>query len=130
MAADMRGGGEDDVVDLLRRQRIVAAQQLADELDGHIIGAGTPEDAFRPGAPEGAADAVDEVDLAELAHRAKASRWPGPRRPSDRHRFGAITSPTRALNLDTLEPGRRLAVPNQGTSTGEDWLAPAEPEGG
>src|SRR4029450_3631685 len=128
MAADMRGGGEDDVVDLLRRQRIVAAQQLADELDGHIIGRGSPEDPFRPGAPEGAADAVDEVDLAELAHRAKASRLPGPRRRSDRHGFGAITSPTRALNLDTLEPGRRLAVPNQGTSTGEDWLAHVDRE--
>ena len=69
LVADLRGGGEDDVVDPLRRQRIVAAQQLADELDGHVIGAGTPEDAFRSGAPEGAADAVDEVDLAELAHR-------------------------------------------------------------
>src|SRR4051794_28920251 len=39
------------------------------------------------------------------------------------HAFGASASPTRAPRLDTLEPGRRLAVPNQRASAGADWQA-------
>ena len=48
--------------------------------------------------------------------------------PRFRHAFGAITSLTRALELDTLDAGRRLVVPNQGASTGEDWQAHVDRE--
>jgi hypothetical protein len=43
------------------------------------------------------------------------------RRPAERHCFGALPSPTRAPNLDTLDAGRRLAVPNQRTTAGAGW---------
>jgi hypothetical protein len=42
--------------------------------------------------------------------------------------FGAISSPTRAPDLDTLAAGRRLAVPKQETNAGEDWQAHVDRE--
>jgi hypothetical protein len=44
------------------------------------------------------------------------------------HAFGAFRSPTRARNLDTLDAGRRLAVPNQPEIGSEDWQAHAARE--
>ena len=61
LVADLRGRGEDDVADPLRRELRVAAQQLAHDLDGHVVGARAPEHALRPGPAEGGAHAVDEA---------------------------------------------------------------------
>ena len=63
LVADLRGGGEDDVADPLRRQLRVPAEQLADDLDGHVVGPRSPEDALRARAAERCADTVDEVDV-------------------------------------------------------------------
>jgi hypothetical protein len=49
-------------------------------------------------------------------------------KPGDQHAFGAFRSPTRAPNLDTLDAGRRLAVPNQGASARENWQAHVDRE--
>ncbi len=70
LVADLRGGGEDDVADPLGRHARVSAQELADGLDGHVVGARLPEEAARTGLAEGGADAVDEDDFAELAGHA------------------------------------------------------------
>jgi hypothetical protein len=48
--------------------------------------------------------------------------------PSDRDAFDAIPSATRTPNLGTLDAGRRLAVPNKGAGTGEDWQAHVDRE--
>ena len=66
LVADLRGRGEHDVADPLRRDGRVAAQQLAHDLDGHVVGARAPELALRPGLAEGGAHAVDEDDLTEF----------------------------------------------------------------
>ena len=73
LVAHLSGRGEYDVVDSLRRQRAVPAQQLAHELDGNVVGTRAPEHTARSGPAEGAANPVDVVDLAELAHVDKAS---------------------------------------------------------
>ena len=44
LVADLRGRGEDDVADALGRDRGIAAQQLAHDLDGHVVGARPPEE--------------------------------------------------------------------------------------
>src|SRR5437763_4027637 len=49
-------------------------------------------------------------------------------RLSDRRAFGTLSPPTRAPNLDTLEPGRRLAVPNKEGSAAADWQAHVDRE--
>ena len=66
LVADLRRRGEHDVADPLRRDRRVAAQQLAHDLDGHVVRARAPELALRPGLAEGRAHAVDEDDLTEF----------------------------------------------------------------
>ena len=71
LVADLRGRGEDDVADALGRHARVPAQELADGLDGHVVGPRLPEEAARPGLAECGADAVDEDDLAELAGHAR-----------------------------------------------------------
>ena len=63
LVADLGGGRVDDVADPLRRNLRVAAQQLAHDLDGHVVGTRLPEDALRSGPAEGRAHAVDEHDL-------------------------------------------------------------------
>jgi hypothetical protein len=70
LVADLRGSGEDDVADPLRRHLWVPAQQLARDLDRHVVGARAPEDALRARAPERCADAVDEEDLVQLPRHA------------------------------------------------------------
>ena len=70
LVADLRRRGEDHVADPLDRHRRVAAEQLADDLDGHVVGARLPEEAARPGLAERGADAVDEDDLVALAPHA------------------------------------------------------------
>ncbi len=46
----------------------------------------------------------------------------------DRHAFGAFPPPTRSPNLDTLDAGRSLAVPNQRAGAGENWQAHVDRE--
>ena len=70
LVADLRRRREDDVADPLRRDLRVAAQQLAHGLHAHVVGARAPELALRPGLAERRPDAVDEEDLARLAHAA------------------------------------------------------------
>ena len=68
LVADLRGRGEDDVVDPLGRHGRVPAQQLADDLDAQIVGSSAPEDALRARPAERGADAVDVENLPQLAH--------------------------------------------------------------
>jgi hypothetical protein len=49
-------------------------------------------------------------------------------RPQRLPRFGALASPTRARNLDTLDAGRRLAVPEKEACAGQDWQAHVDRE--
>ncbi len=70
LVADLGRGGEDDVADALGRHVRVSAQELADGLDGHVVGARLPEETARTGLAEGGAHAVDEDDFAELAGHA------------------------------------------------------------
>ena len=66
LVADLGGRGHDDVADPLGRRLGVAAQELTDRLDGHVVGARLPEEATLSRLAEGRADAVDVDDLAEL----------------------------------------------------------------
>src|SRR5579862_4694796 len=68
LVADLRRRGHDDVADALRREARVAAEELPDGLDGHVVGARAPELALRARLPERRSNAVDEVHLAGLAH--------------------------------------------------------------
>ena len=77
LVADLRGRGEDHVADALGRHGRVAAEQLADDLDRHVVGARLPEEAARPRLAERGADAVDEDDLVALAtHAGEDSPFP------------------------------------------------------
>ena len=69
LVADLRRRREDDVADPLGRDLRVAAQQLADGLHAHVVGARAPVLALRAGLAERRPDAVDEEDFAGLAHR-------------------------------------------------------------
>ena len=70
LVADLRRRGEDDVVDLGRRQGRVAAEQLAHGLHAHVVRARLPEVAALARAAERRADAVDVHHLAQGAgHR-------------------------------------------------------------
>ncbi len=69
LVADLRGRREHDVADPLRRDLGVPAQELAHDLDAHVVGPRAPEPTFRPGLAERGAHAVDEEDLMCLAHR-------------------------------------------------------------
>ena len=66
LVADLRGRRHDDVADPLGRCLGVAAQELTDGLDGHVVGARLPEETTLARLAEGRADAVDVDDLAEL----------------------------------------------------------------
>ena len=66
LVADLGGRGHDDVVDALGRQRRITAQQLADDLHRHVVGARLPEDALLARAAERRAHAVDEEDFLQL----------------------------------------------------------------
>jgi hypothetical protein len=61
LVADLCGRGDGDLVDALRRQFGVAAQQFADAPDDQVVGAGVGVHAAR--LAEGGADAVDEDDV-------------------------------------------------------------------
>src|SRR5207253_6861712 len=43
LVADLRRRGEDDVADALRRKLGLAAKQLSDDLDGHVLSTRLPE---------------------------------------------------------------------------------------
>ena len=64
LVADLGGGGDGDLVDPLRRQVRVAPQQLADDLDDQVVGAGLGVQALRARLAERGPDAVDEDDVA------------------------------------------------------------------
>src|SRR6186997_1048401 len=55
LVADLGSGRVDDVTDSLRGNLRVSAQQLAHDLDGHVVGTRLPEDALRSGSAEGRA---------------------------------------------------------------------------
>ena len=67
LVADLRRRGQDHVADALGGNGRVAAQQLAHDLDRHVVGARLPEGAAGPRLAEGGPDAVDEHHLAQLA---------------------------------------------------------------
>ena len=66
LVADLRGRGHDDVVDALGREARIAPQELANDLDRHVVRARPPEDAFLACAAERSTHAVDEIDLLQL----------------------------------------------------------------
>ena len=68
LIADLCGRRVDDVADALGRNLRVSAQQLAHDLDRHVVGSRLPEHALRPGPAERRPYAVDEHDLPTL-HR-------------------------------------------------------------
>src|SRR5690606_4908142 len=63
LVTDLRGRGDGDLVDLLRVETGVAAQQLPDGLDDEVVGTGLVVDALRARLAERGADAVDEDDV-------------------------------------------------------------------
>ena len=63
LVTDLRGRGDGDLVDLLRVETRVAAQQLPDRLHDEVVGAGLVVDALRARLAERGADAVDEDDI-------------------------------------------------------------------
>src|SRR5690606_18949289 len=63
LVADLRGRGDGDLVDLLRVETGVAAQQLPDRLHDEVVGTGLVVDALRARLAERGADAVDEDDV-------------------------------------------------------------------
>ena len=70
LVSDLRGRREDDVVDPLLGEARIAAQELAHDLDRHVVGAGLPEVAVLARAAERRADAVDVDHLTKGAsHR-------------------------------------------------------------
>src|SRR5262249_2493384 len=93
LISDLCGGREDDVVDPLGCHRRVAAQQFADELDRHVVGPRPPEHPVRPRPTEGGSDTVDEVDLANVGHHAKATVTLSAHTRRPRARRGSIRSP-------------------------------------
>ena len=70
LVADLRRRGEDDVADPLGRNRRVAAQELAHDLDRHVVGPRLPEEAALARAAERRPDAVDEHHLTQLTRHA------------------------------------------------------------
>ncbi len=70
LVSDLRGRGEDDVVDPVLREARIPAQQLAHDLHRHVVRAGLPEVAVLARATECGTDAVDVDHLSEGAsHR-------------------------------------------------------------
>ena len=69
LVAGLGGGGDGHLVDPLRRQLGVAADQLTDAVDHQVVGAGLGVE--RPGLAERGTDAVDEDDIADLTRT-----WP------------------------------------------------------
>ena len=67
LVADLCGRGQDHVADPLGRGVRIATKQLANDLDGHVVGPGPPEGAAGPRLAERGPDAVDEHHLAQLA---------------------------------------------------------------
>ena len=77
LIADLRRRGEDHIADALDRHGRVAAEQLTDDLDRHVVGPRLPEETARPCLAERGADAVDEDDLVALApHASEDSPFP------------------------------------------------------
>jgi hypothetical protein len=69
LVAHLRGRGDHDVADSLRRHGGIAAEQLAHELHRHVVGPRPPEDALGACTAERGADAVDVDHVA--SHRGR-----------------------------------------------------------
>jgi hypothetical protein len=79
LVADLRGGGDGNLVDAVGRQRRVAPEQLADAAHDEVVGACLGVDAVGAGLAEGSAHAVDEDDLTQRAgHGTSADVDTGP----------------------------------------------------
>ena len=74
LVAGLRGRGDRDVVDPVRRNAGVALHESDRRLDGEIVRSGVPVHALLAGAPEGCAHAVDEEDVRSLGHSASKNR--------------------------------------------------------
>ena len=80
LVADLGGRRDGDLVDAGGIELGVAAQQLPDDLDDEVVGAGLGVHALRARLAERGADAVDEDDVALVrggGSHAFSSRWSG-----------------------------------------------------
>ena len=75
LVADLGGRGDGDLVDALGRQLRVAPQQLADDADDQVVGAGLGVHALRARLAERGADAVDEDDVTRGRHGFAPRCW-------------------------------------------------------
>ena len=73
LVSDLRRRGEDHIADPVGGHARVPAQQLAHDLDGHVVGPRLPEEAALAGPAEGRPDAVDEHHLTQLTRHAAKS---------------------------------------------------------
>ena len=70
LIADLRGRGDADVADALRRQVGIASQQVADHRDGDVVRTGVRIQTVGPGPAEGGADGVHQDHVTtEQGHR-------------------------------------------------------------
>ena len=123
LVADLSGRGHDHVADALGWQRRVAPQQLADDLDRHVVGPRAPEDALLARAAERRPHAVDEVDLSKFADPSAPSgggyRQPGAAAGLDfaarRHPLLGDPRCVRVLRPhESSDAGRKAARPRDG----------------
>ena len=63
LVADLGGGGDGDLVDLLGRQLTVAAEQVAHHRGDEVVGTGVGVQTVRLGAAERRTERVDEHDV-------------------------------------------------------------------
>ena len=95
LIAHLRGRGEDDVVDLLRRERRVPAKHLADGLHRHVVGSRLREESVLRCAAERRAHAVDVDHIAKLRHAETIlpGRWSTGRNEPSGHALASRTVP-------------------------------------
>jgi hypothetical protein len=74
LIADLGGGRDRHVIDALRWQIRVAAEQLSDDGDDHVVRPGLGVQALLPGPAERGPNAVDENDIAQRA-RFRYAHW-------------------------------------------------------
>jgi len=93
LVTHLGSGRHHHVVDPLGWQAGVAPDQLAHDLDAHVVGARAPEHPLGAGPSEGCPDAVDVVDLAQFPHVEDPSQ-------SARFRHDSVTHPCAAARYD------------------------------
>ena len=97
LVSDLRGRGEDDVVDALGRELRVASEELSHDLDAHVVRARLPEHAVLARAPERRTDAVDVDHLAQGAGHRRRRYFVGGRATGRNARRGRSRATTTAL---------------------------------